>query len=68
MADYGRRGNVGWTPPAGHHVRIVSEPADGPALPLGDLLAALDRLPANPDWPDGAAEHDHHVYGTSKAV
>jgi hypothetical protein len=53
--------------PVGHRVRVTSDPADRLAPPLADLVAALERLPANPDWPaDGAAEHDHHLYGTPK--
>jgi hypothetical protein len=53
--------------PVGHPVRVVLEPAQGTPPPLTDLLADLQKLPANPDWPtDGAAEHDHHLYGTPK--
>lgn len=42
-------------------------PAAHDARPLSALLAALDRVPPNPDWPpDGAAQHDHYLYGTPK--
>jgi hypothetical protein len=37
------------------------------ANPLGDLVRQLGELPPNPDWPaDGAAQHDHYLYGTPK--
>ena len=39
--------------------------ADRP--PLLALLEELRQLPENPDWPaDGAAQHDHYLYGTPK--
>lgn len=35
--------------------------------PPKNLVAALHDLPPNPDWPsDGAAQHDHYLYGTPK--
>jgi len=35
--------------------------------PLLDLAKALSAIPANPDWPaDGAAQHDHYLYGLPK--
>ena len=35
--------------------------------PLVELLETLDKLPDDPDWPaDGAAQHDHYLYGTPK--
>jgi hypothetical protein len=35
--------------------------------PLVDLLNLLNQMPANPNWPtDGAAQHDHYLYGTPK--
>lgn len=35
--------------------------------PLMKLLRALEALPDNPDWPaDGAAQHDHYLYGLPK--
>ena len=55
--------------PVGRKVRLVLEPIDGVAdpRPLAALAAALNQLPANPDWPaDGAAQHDHYLYGTPK--
>ncbi len=42
----------------------TGEPADHPLVGLADLLA---RFPENPQWPtDGAAQHDHYLYGTPK--
>ena len=55
--------------PVGHMVRVVLEPINGAieSRPLAALAAALEQLPANPDWPaDGAAQHDHYLYGTPK--
>ena len=38
-----------------------------PDRPLAALAHALRQLPENPDWPaDGAAQHDHYLYGTPK--
>ena len=35
--------------------------------PLMKLLRSLEELPDNPDWPaDGAAQHDHYLYGLPK--
>ena len=35
--------------------------------PLMRLVRALDKLPHRPDGPtDGAAQHDHYLYGTPK--
>ena len=35
--------------------------------PLMKLLKSLEEFPDNPDWPtDGAAQHDHHLYGLPK--
>jgi hypothetical protein len=54
--------------PVGRRVRVILEPITGPGPPLSGLLAALQQLPENPDWPaDGAAQHDHYLYGTPKA-
>jgi len=37
------------------------------AKPLMKLVKALEELPPNPDWPsDGAAQHDHYLYGLPK--
>jgi len=34
---------------------------------LAELARQLEKLPMNPDWPtDGAAQHDHYLYGTPK--
>jgi hypothetical protein len=39
---------------------------EGPRV-LEELLDALDQLPYDPDSPrDGAAQHDHYLYGTPK--
>ena len=39
----------------------------GQEKPLLDLLRGLETLPPNADWPpDGAAQHDHYLYGTEK--
>jgi len=36
--------------------------------PLLELLNSLQVLPPNPDWPaDGAEQHDHYLYGSSKS-
>jgi len=35
--------------------------------PLAALADLLSRFPGNPEWPaDGAAQHDHYLYGTPK--
>jgi len=54
-------------------VRVQPLPVNKPASvsagekPLLKLVKALDDLPANPDWPsDGAAQHDHYLYGLPK--
>ncbi len=56
--------------PVGYRLEIPlpAQTANGdPQAPVGDLIENLDRLPANPDWPsDGAAQHDHYLYGTPK--
>jgi hypothetical protein len=56
--------------PVGCELEIVlpepgSKHAAGPGLSeLADLMA---QLPENPEWPaDGAAQHDHYLYGTPK--
>ena len=49
--------------PDGTAVRV--EPAED--RPLMGLLRVAKGFPDDPDWPtDGAAEHDHHLYGTPK--
>jgi hypothetical protein len=57
--------------PVGH---ILEIPINPPAAansngqgPLDELLQTLNQLPTNPHWPaDGAAQHDHYLYGTPK--
>jgi hypothetical protein len=35
--------------------------------PLAKLLKAIEAMPSNPNWPkDGAAQHDHYLYGLPK--
>ena len=35
--------------------------------PLLDMGLELEAMPQNPDWPtDGAAQHDHYLYGAEK--
>jgi hypothetical protein len=42
-------------------------PLSGETRPLINLLKSLQELPDNPDWPaDGAAQHDHYLYGLPK--
>jgi len=51
------------------HIQPVGPdvPSAANGKPLLKLLQALERLPANPDWPaDGAAQHDHYLYGLPK--
>ena len=44
-----------------------SSPAPNAERPLPRLVEILKQYPANPDWPkDGAAQHDHYLYGTPK--
>ena len=46
------------------HKRV---PLSGESRPLMKLLRSLEELPDNPDWPaDGAAQHDHYLYGVPK--
>jgi len=57
--------------PVGHQlvVQIISVREDGsPSKGLLESLAELaETLPQNPDAPaDGAAEHDHYLYGVPK--
>jgi hypothetical protein len=49
-------------------LEIAVRPADSAQQkPLLDLLRELETLPPNTAWPsDGAAQHDHHLYGTDK--
>ena len=51
------------------HVQLLAKqtPAVGEDRPLMKLLRSLEELPPNPDWPaDGAAQHDHYLYGLPK--
>jgi hypothetical protein len=43
-------------------------PPDAPALgALSELVDFAQSLPSHPDAPtDGAAQHDHYLYGTAK--
>ena len=51
--------------PTGAPLRLTFAPADG--APLAELARAAEAFPDDPDWPtDGAAEHDHYLYGTPK--
>ena len=44
----------------------VSE-SDATRRPLKDLAERLEKLPDDPDAPtDGAAQHDHYLYGTPR--
>ena len=57
--------------PADTEVEIAVAPAasSAPATrpPLAQLVELLDQFPSDPDWPaDGAAQHDHYLYGTPK--
>jgi len=49
--------------PEGTEVRV--EPME--ERPLMDLVHVAEGVPDDPEWPtDGAAEHDHYLYGTAK--
>ena len=58
--------------PVGYRLQISLpsgevEQTNSECRPLADLARGLDALPANEDWPtDGAAQHDHYLYGTPK--
>lgn len=42
-------------------------PQEPTAHPLAALVDLLNQLPENSQWPaDGAAQHDHYLYGTPK--
>ena len=56
---------VGLPPNAPVRLVLVAE-SDGDR-PLLELARAAQRFPDDPNWPrDGAAEHDHYLYGTPK--
>jgi hypothetical protein len=45
----------------------VSRSGEKSATPLAALATVMERFPENPQWPaDGAAQHDHYLYGTPK--
>ena len=47
----------------------VEEPAGEPRPGLLTLLELADQFPPNPDAAtDGAAQHDHYLYGTPKRM
>jgi hypothetical protein len=61
--------------PIGQKVRVEIEPeiekrdpdSQTHLMSLERLLAKLEQLPENSEWPaDGAAQHDHYLYGTPK--
>jgi hypothetical protein len=48
-------------------IPLPAAPAPEQPKPLAELAQILDQLPMNPNWPvDGAAQHDHYLYGTPK--
>jgi len=48
-------------------LEIEIKPIQNEGGPLAKLAKELDKLSINPDWPtDGAAQHDHYLYGTPK--
>ena len=58
------------TLPVGFELQIAVPETTGEstqAPPLAELLKLVDQWPVNSDWPeDGAAQHDHYLYGTPK--
>lgn len=53
--------------PVGYVLEIPIRPPSGGPPPLRALAELLEAQPENPDWPpDGAAQHDHYLYGTPK--
>ncbi len=53
--------------PVGEKLVVTVEPADEEEYPLLKLARELAKYPSNPDAPtDGAAQHDHYLYGTPK--
>ncbi len=56
--------------PVGQELEIsIISPAPNPAplTTLAKLAEIAQQFPENPDWPpDGAAQHDHYLYGTPK--
>ena len=48
-------------------IPVESTKSSNSSLPLKELADALGKLPHNKEWPeDGAAQHDHYLYGTPK--
>ena len=48
------------------NVRALAPEVSGES-PLQRLARLAREFPADPDWPaDGAAQHDHYLYGTPK--
>lgn len=56
--------------PVGFEMEIPFTTPAKPAaaeLTLLELAKQLEKYPINPDWPeDGAAQHDHYLYGLPK--
>ena len=59
--------------PVNRALKVLVEPVEQPLtpankeMPLLKLLKAIEAMPSNPDWPsDGAAQHDHYLYGLPK--
>lgn len=48
-------------------VTVLGAPTESDNRPLMRLLEIAKRYPGNPNAPtDGAAQHDHYLYGTPK--
>jgi predicted DNA-binding antitoxin AbrB/MazE fold protein len=48
-------------------VNVLEKPSEPHHRPLMRLVEIAQRYPRNPDAPtDGAAQHDHYLYGTPK--
>jgi hypothetical protein len=53
--------------PAGAELELTITAPPPPPRPLAELADLVGRVEENPDWPpDGAAQHDHYLYGTPK--
>lgn len=56
--------------PVGSELEIsIPTPPPSPSgqTTLAQLAEIAKQFPENPDWPpDGAAQHDHYLYGTPK--
>jgi predicted DNA-binding antitoxin AbrB/MazE fold protein len=54
-------------PQGDHDDAVGGHPVQERQRTLAKLLEVLDQMPDNPDWPpDGAAQHDHYLYGMPK--